>query len=60
MLEVNAWIRATYGSDVIDFYAAIVASNGWVRPEVASGDGVHPNRYGQMDLADAVPLARIA
>ncbi len=59
MLQVNDWIRATFGSDVIDFHAALVAANGWMRPVCESGDGVHPNRYGHVDLADSVPLGRI-
>lgn len=59
MLQVNDWIRATYPADVIDFHAALVASNGWMRTVCESGDGVHPNRYGHVDLSDSVPLGRI-
>jgi len=59
MLQVNAWIRATYGNNVIDFHAALVDTNGWMRPVCESGDGVHPNRYGHVDLSDSVPLGRI-
>lgn len=59
LLRVNDWIRQAYAGTCVDFYSALVGSDGWMRPAVGSGDGVHPNRYGHLDLGDAVPLAKI-
>lgn len=59
MINVNSWIRETYGptGDVLDWYAVLVnPETGWMREEFESGDGVHPNRYGHIELADSVSL----
>jgi lysophospholipase L1-like esterase len=59
MLEINAWLRTTYGPNVIDFYALLV-SDGWMAPRFMTGDGVHPNKYGHLEMGDSIPLGSIA
>jgi lysophospholipase L1-like esterase len=55
---VNAWIRSNYGANVADFDAALTNGASAMRAE-ADYDGVHPNVYGQADMAYCVPLAQI-
>lgn len=60
MLEVNTWIRTTYGNNVIDFYNAIIdSSTGWMHTRYESGDGVHPNKYGHIDFTDVISIEMI-
>ena len=56
---VNAWIRAPGNFDaVIDFDAAMrdPANPSRLRPDLDSGDGLHPSIAGYQAMADAVPL----
>jgi lysophospholipase L1-like esterase len=56
---VNAWIRTPGNFDaVIDFDAAMrdPASPTRLRPDLDSGDGLHPSIAGYQAMADAVPL----
>nr|WP_315588565.1 SGNH/GDSL hydrolase family protein [Sphingomonas psychrotolerans] len=56
---VNAWIRAPGNFDaVIDFDAAMrdPATPTRLRPDLDSGDGLHPSIAGYQAMADAVPL----
>ncbi len=58
-LVVNRWIRTSGGYDgVIDFDAALrdPADPERIRPELDSGDHLHPNDAGVAALAAAVPL----
>lgn len=60
---VNAWIRAPGNFDaVIDFDAAMrdPANPMRLRPDLDSGDGLHPSIAGYQAMADAVPLAVLA
>lgn len=60
---VNAWIRAPGNFDaVIDFDAAMrdPANPTRLRPDLDSGDGLHPSIAGYQAMADAVPLAVLA
>lgn len=60
---VNAWIRAPGNFDaVIDFDAAMrdPANPARLRPDLDSGDGLHPSIAGYQAMADAVPLAVLA
>ncbi|MDP5278622.1 SGNH/GDSL hydrolase family protein [Sphingomonas sp. DG1-23] len=60
---VNAWIRAPGNFDaVVDFDAAMRDPKNptRLRPELDSGDGLHPSIAGYQAMADAVPLALLA
>lgn len=60
---VNAWIRTPGNFDaVIDFDAVMrdPARPDRMRPEVDSGDGLHPSIAGYRVMADAVPLSLFA
>jgi lysophospholipase L1-like esterase len=60
---VNAWIRAPGNFDaVVDFDAAMrdPANPTRLRPDLDSGDGLHPSIAGYQAMADAVPLALLA
>ncbi len=60
---VNAWIRAPGNFDaVVDFDAAMrdPANPTRLRPDLDSGDGLHPSIVGYQAMADAVPLAVLA
>lgn len=60
---VNAWIRTPGNFDaVIDFDAAMrdPANPTRLRPDLDSGDGLHPSIPGYQAMADAVPLALLA
>ncbi|KRC81895.1 GDSL family lipase [Sphingomonas sp. Root241] len=60
---VNAWIRAPGNFDaVVDFDAAMrdPANPTRLRPDLDSGDGLHPSIVGYQTMADAVPLAVLA
>lgn len=60
---VNAWIRAPGNFDaVIDFDAAMrdPVNPTRLRPDLDSGDGLHPSIAGYQAMADAVPLAMLA
>jgi lysophospholipase L1-like esterase len=57
---VNQWIRSQREADgVIDFDAAIrdPAKPSRMRPDLQSGDWLHPNDAGYRVMGDAVPLA---
>lgn len=57
---VNAWIRTPGNFDaVVDFDAAMrdPANPTRLRPDLDSGDGLHPSIAGYQAMADAVPLA---
>ena len=51
---INAWLRSCFGSTpyLLDFETALVGSDGFMKPEY-SADGLHPNPYGHLRLADA-------
>jgi lysophospholipase L1-like esterase len=60
---VNAWIRAPGNFDaIVDFDAAMrdPANPTRLRPDLDSGDGLHPSIAGYQAMADAVPLAVLA
>ena len=60
---VNAWIRAPGNFDaVVDFDAAMrdPANPTRLRPDLDSGDGLHPSIAGYQAMADVVPLAVLA
>ncbi|MBX5443144.1 MAG: GDSL family lipase [Solirubrobacteraceae bacterium] len=62
---VNAWIRSGAAGDdvgIVDFDAALrdPARPGRLRPELDSGDGLHPNLAGYRAMAEAVDLALLA
>lgn len=60
---VNAWIRTPGNFDaVVDFDAAMrdPANPTRLRPDLDSGDGLHPSIAGYQAMADAVPLAVFA
>jgi len=60
--SVNAYIRANHDFDaVMDLDAALrdPASPSHVRPDLDSGDHIHPNAAGAQLLANAVPLDRL-
>jgi len=60
---VNAWIRAPGNFDaVVDFDAAMRDPQNptRLRPELDSGDGLHPSIAGYQAMADAVPLSIFA
>ncbi|AQR73261.1 SGNH/GDSL hydrolase family protein [Sphingomonas sp. LM7] len=60
---VNAWIRAPGNFDaVVDFDAAMrdPANPTRLRPDLDSGDGIHPSIAGYQAMADAVPLSLLA
>lgn len=62
-IAVNAWIRAPGNFDaVVDFDAAMrdPANPTRLRPDLDSGDGLHPSIAGYQAMADAVPLALFA
>ncbi|HEX3887633.1 MAG TPA: SGNH/GDSL hydrolase family protein, partial [Phenylobacterium sp.] len=57
---VNQWIRAQREADgVVDFEAAIRDPDrpSRMRPDLQSGDWLHPNDAGYRVMGDAVPLA---
>jgi peptidoglycan/xylan/chitin deacetylase (PgdA/CDA1 family) len=57
---INAWIRTPGNFDAyIDFDAAVrdPAHPDRLRPDLDSGDGLHPSIAGYRAMADAVPLA---
>lgn len=56
---VNTWIRTNYGANVADFDVALTNGANALRSQVDSGDGIHPNVYGQADMAYCVSLAQI-
>jgi lysophospholipase L1-like esterase len=60
---VNAWIRTPGNFDaVVDFDAAMrdPKDSTRLRPELDSGDGLHPSIAGYQAMADAVPLGLFA
>jgi lysophospholipase L1-like esterase len=60
---VNAWIRTPGNFDaVVDFDAAMRDPKNVtrLRPDLDSGDGLHPSIAGYQAMADAVPLALFA
>lgn len=60
--SVNAYIRANHDFDaVMDLDATLrdPASPSHVRPDLDSGDHIHPNAAGAQLLANAVPLDRL-
>jgi lysophospholipase L1-like esterase len=63
---VNAWVRAGGNCSgacaaVMDFDTVLrdPADPSRMRPELDSGDGIHPNGEGYRLLAQAVPLAAL-
>lgn len=59
-VAVNAWIRTPGNFDaVVDFDAAMrdPANPSRMRPDLDSGDGLHPSIAGYQAMADAVPLS---
>lgn len=59
MVDVNNWIIQTYGPEgfVFDWYTVLVnPANGWMETRYKSGDGVHPNKYAHIDMADSIAI----
>jgi lysophospholipase L1-like esterase len=55
---LNTWIRATYGLNVADFDAVLTDGQGAMLT-MLDEDGIHPNKYGQANMAYAVPLGQV-
>lgn len=63
--EVNTWIREqgpAHADGVVDLASAVAdpADPGRLRPELDSGDGLHPSPAGYRTLAGAVDSARLS
>lgn len=61
--EINAWIRTAGTADgVVDFHAALrdPLDPDRLRPELDSGDHLHPSPAGYQAMADAVDLSLLA
>lgn len=52
--RMNDWIRATWPNDHVDFARKLEAADGTLWQAYDSGDGLHPNAFGVMRMADAV------
>jgi lysophospholipase L1-like esterase len=61
--RINQWIRSTFGADVADFEAVLLAPNsgspGYMWGGYDSGDHVHPADLGAVRMADMLPLDRL-
>ncbi|WP_254185352.1 hypothetical protein [Nocardioides panacis] len=52
-LRVNDWIRSEWPTTHIDFARRLEGADHTLDPQYDSGDGIHPNAFGAMRMADA-------
>lgn len=59
LVQLRAFINATFGVNTLDFYSGLGAADGTLLPMYDSGDGTHPNNVGHAVLFRRVVAANI-
>jgi lysophospholipase L1-like esterase len=52
-LRINDWIRSEWPTTHLDFAQRLEGPDHALQPQYDSGDGIHPNAFGAMRMADA-------
>ena len=52
-LRINDWIRSEWPTTHIDFARRLEGTDHTLEPQYDSGDGLHPNAFGALRMADA-------